>query len=149
MEASLCPSHARAQDGMCAYFYTDKILHFTRNLDEINYRKQVGGFSFALFFTIVCSTITGDVRGERGCSASELSHGGLNLLLSKSRRLPAPLFLVVFAVSRQMPSRWDPRHMEPLVSQVPLILIGSGMTYCQGEGDCHGPTGAEGWRREE
>lgn len=28
-----------------------------------------------------------------------------------------------------------------VVSQVLLILIGSGMTYCWGEGDCHGPTG--------
>lgn len=51
-----------------------------------------------------------------------------------------------FASSQQMPPRWDPHHMEPVVSQVLLILIGSGMTYCQGEGDCHGPTGmgAEG-----
>lgn len=62
--------------------------------------------------------------------------------------------LALFAVSQQMPPSWDPRHMEPVVSQVLLILIGSGMTYCQGEGDCHGPTGmgAEGmwgWRREE
>lgn len=50
--------------------------------------------------------------------------------------------------SRCLP-RWDPRHMEPVVSQVLLILIGSGMTYCQGEGDCHGSTGMGGWRREE
>lgn len=33
------------------------------------------------------------------------------------------------------------RRKELAVSQVLLILIGSGMTYCQGEGDCHGPTG--------
>ncbi|KAG7230762.1 hypothetical protein INR49_019576 [Caranx melampygus] len=36
---------------------------------------------------------------------------------------------------------WDPHHKKLVVSQVLLILIGSGMTYCQGEGDCHGPTG--------
>lgn len=47
---------------------------------------------------------------------------------------------------RQMLPTRDPRREELVVSQVLLILIGSGMTYCQGEGDCHGPTGmgAEG-----
>lgn len=42
---------------------------------------------------------------------------------------------------QQMPPSQDPHHKELVVSQVLLILIGSGMTYCQGEGDCHGPTG--------
>ncbi len=53
--------------------------------------------------------------------------------------------------SRQMPSTRNPHRK---VSQVLLILIGSGMTYCWGEGDCHGPTGmgaegVQGQRGEE
>lgn len=40
-----------------------------------------------------------------------------------------------------MPPSQDPHHKELAVSQVLLILIGSGITYCQGEWDCHGPTG--------
>lgn len=53
---------------------------------------------------------------------------------------------------QQMPPSRDPHNKEPAVSQVLLILIGSGMTYCRGEGDCHGPTGMgaggiQGYRR--
>lgn len=57
------------------------------------------------------------------------------LLLSSTSRL------VWSALLQQMPTSRGPHHKELVVSQVLLILIGSGMTYCQGEGDCHGPTG--------
>ena len=58
----------------------------------------------------------------------------------------SPLFLpqawpCLPCCSQQMPPSQDPQHKELAVSQVLLILIGSGMTYCRGEGDCHGPTG--------
>lgn len=43
--------------------------------------------------------------------------------------------------ANRCPPSQDPHHEELAVSQVLLILIGSGMTYCQGEWDCHGPTG--------
>lgn len=74
-------------------------------------------------------------------------------LLAPSPRFPCGLQLGFYHAAARQPLRSAPsatdaslsrgprRRKELVVSQVLLILIGSGMTYCQGEGDGHGPTG--------
>lgn len=88
----------------------------------------------------------------RGCCARTISAlpRGLQLDFCHGAAVPPP-HSAPFATDASL-SRGPGCRKELVVSQVLLILIGSGMTYCRGEGDCHGPTGIgaggmQGWRR--
>lgn len=124
---------------MLIYSCTDKIFYKHWLLDFTLCKIDgITNWVFVLFIFIVCKCLPTKI-GEMDWTSCGF-HPGVFLLPFPSASGPAG------PVWQQMPPSWDPRHMEPVVSQVLLILIGSGMTYCQGEGDCHGPTGmgAEG-----
>lgn len=134
--------------------YTDKILRFfTTWMTSIIVFHSVQNrwYHRSGSFFVVCNsspTTMGDVGGTGSSATVDWIYCRLCPGVFLSPCPPVPGLHCPMAADAPLP-RWDPGHMEPGVSQVLLILIGSGMTYCQGEGDCHGSAGTGGWRREE